>query len=182
MTIPRHLMNYKKGIMLSHNDPVQISAIHVFFSYQSIITINNSWVGTVRRWNVLPLHVINSIINVFSWTSRVPVDGKSSLCLICMTCRIIILIIIIISLGELLLSHIANTSRTHARTHALTHARTHTRTHAHAHTHTHTRTHMGTHTHTHTLRRIRSGSMRRWRQIVTKLTPLFACYADIHGR
>ena len=62
--------------------------------------------------------------------SRVPVDGKSSVCLICMKYRIIILIIIVISLGQIVLSYIANTSRTHARTHA--HACT--RTHAHTHT------------------------------------------------
>ena len=53
-------------------------------------------------------------------TSRVPFEGKSSTCLICMKYRIIILIIIIISLGQILLSYIANTSCTHAR------ARTHT--------------------------------------------------------
>ena len=46
--------------------------------------------------------------------SRVPVEGKSSVCLICMKYRIIILIIIIISLGQILLSYIANTSLTHA--------------------------------------------------------------------
>ena len=57
-------------------------------------------------------------------TSRVPVEGKSSVCLICMKYRIIILIIIIISLGKILLSYIANTSCTHARAH--THASTHT--------------------------------------------------------
>ena len=43
-----------------------------------------------------------------------PLRGKSSVCLICMKYRIIILIIIIISLGQILLSYIANTSRTHA--------------------------------------------------------------------
>ena len=48
----------------------------------------------------------------------VPVGGKSSVCLICMKYRIIILIIIIKRPGEILLSYIANTSRT--RTHALT--------------------------------------------------------------
>ena len=53
-------------------------------------------------------------------TSRVPVEEKSSVCLICMKYRIIILIIIIISLGKILLSYFANTSRTHARTHART--------------------------------------------------------------
>ena len=49
----------------------------------------------------------------------VPVGGKLSVtvCLICMTYRIIILIIIIKRLGEILLSYMANTSHTHARTH-----------------------------------------------------------------
>ena len=42
--------------------------------------------------------------------------------------RILIIIIIIISLGQILLSYIENTSRTH----------THTRTRAHIHAHTHT--------------------------------------------
>ena len=46
-------------------------------------------------------------------TSRVPVGGKASVCLICMKYRIIILIIIIKRLGEILLSYIAHTSRTH---------------------------------------------------------------------
>ena len=47
------------------------------------------------------------------FTSRVPVGGKASVCLICMKYRIIILIIIIKRLGEILLSYIAHTSRTH---------------------------------------------------------------------
>ena len=62
-------------------------------------------------------------------TRRVPVEGKlSSVCLICMKYRIIILIIIIISLGQILLSYIANTSCTHAcqRTRAHACASTHT--------------------------------------------------------
>ena len=62
--------------------------------------------------------------------SRVPVEGKSSVCLICMKYRIIILIIITISMGKILLSYIENTPRTHAR------ARTYTHTHTHTHTHT----------------------------------------------
>ena len=63
-------------------------------------------------------------------TSQVPVEGKSSMCLICMKYRIIILIIIIISLalGQILLSYIANTSGMH------THARTRMREHTHTHT------------------------------------------------
>ena len=48
----------------------------------------------------------------------VAVGGKSSVCLICMKYRIIILIIIIKRPGEILLSYIANTSRTHALTHS----------------------------------------------------------------
>ena len=55
-------------------------------------------------------------------TSRVPVEGKSSVSLICMKYRMIILIINIISLGQILLSYIANTSRTHACTRVRTHA------------------------------------------------------------
>ena len=58
------------------------------------------------------------------FTSRVPVEGKSSVCLICMKYRIIFLIIIIISLGQILLSYIANTSRTQARRHAPARTRT----------------------------------------------------------
>ena len=50
-------------------------------------------------------------------TSRGPVEGKSSACLICMKYRIIIVIIIIISLGQISLSYIENTSRTHAHIH-----------------------------------------------------------------
>ena len=46
------------------------------------------------------------------------------MCLICMKYRRIILIIIIISPGQILLSYIANTSRTHACTHAHAHTRT----------------------------------------------------------
>ena len=37
------------------------------------------------------------------WTSRVPVGGKSSMCLICMKYKIIILIIINKRLGEILI-------------------------------------------------------------------------------
>ena len=51
---------------------------------------------------------------IINGTSRVPVEGKSSVCAICMKYRIIILIII--SLGQILLSYIANISRTHPRT------------------------------------------------------------------
>ena len=53
----------------------------------------------------------------------------------------VILIIIIITLGQIILSYMANTSRTHARmhTHTRTHANTHARMHTHTLAHTHTR-------------------------------------------
>ena len=83
-----------------------------------------SWNCWNNRWD---FHSLG-----FMKTSRVPVEGKSSVCLICMKYRILnyyILVIIIISLGEILLSYNANTSRTHARTHACTHSSTRTHTH-----------------------------------------------------
>ena len=61
-------------------------------------------------------------------TCRVPVEGKSSVCVICMKYRIIVLISIIISL-VFLQTH-------HTRTHTLAHA--HTSAHARAQAHTHT--------------------------------------------
>ena len=64
-------------------------------------------------------------------TSRVPVEGKSSVCVICMKYyRIIVLIIIIISLGQII-SYMANTSRTHGV--ARMYARVHTHARAQAH-------------------------------------------------
>ena len=70
-----------------------------------------------------------------------PGERKSSVCLICMKYRILFLIIIIISVGQILLSYIANTSRMHARTHARTYASTHLRTHERTHARTHALTH-----------------------------------------
>ena len=99
-------------------------------------------------------------ICVITCTSRVPVEGISSVCLNCMKYRILFLIIIIISLGQILLSYIANTSRTHARTPSRTYARTPSRTHGRKHARTDactyartdalTRVHTPPHTHTHT--------------------------------
>ena len=74
------------------------------------------------------------------YTSRVLVEGKSSVWLICMKYRIIILIIIIISVGQILLSDTAIPAiiiiiiilQTH---HACTHTRMRTDAHACAHTH-----------------------------------------------
>ena len=54
-------------------------------------------------------------------TSRVLIEGKSSVCVICMKYWIIILSIIIISLGQISLSYIANTSRMHANIRAHAH-------------------------------------------------------------
>ena len=98
------------------------------------------------------------------------------MCVMCIQYRIIILIIIIISLGQIILSYIANTSPTHARTNARTQAHPHTRTHTHTHTHTYT------HAHTHTpTRPPTAGTVQvvavRWvgvRPSMTKLTPPFS--------
>ena len=69
---------------------------------------------TVLSWAVSCCKCIKcSFADIIQPTSRVPVGGKSSVCLICMKYRIIILIIIIKRLGEILLSYIAHTSRTH---------------------------------------------------------------------
>ena len=69
----------------------------------------------------VPVHhsfqgTLSSLAHIID-TSRVPIEGKSSVCLICMKYRIIFLIIII-SLGQILLSYIANTSRTYGQTRA----------------------------------------------------------------
>ena len=65
------------------------------------------------------------------YTRRVPVEGKSSVCLICMKYRIIILIIIIISLGQIFVSLQTRYARPHApmRTHARSGMREHIHTH-----------------------------------------------------
>ena len=76
---------------------------------------------------VLRCIFILSLSLIIIHTSRVPVEGESSVCL--KKYRIIILIIIIMSLGQILLSYIVNTSRMHAHIHA----RMHTFTHAHTH-------------------------------------------------
>ena len=72
---------------------------------------------------IRPGHIIITTV-YYDILAGYPLWGGSSVCLICMKYRRIILIIIIISPGQILLSYIANTSRTHACTHA--HARTHT--------------------------------------------------------
>ena len=78
-------------------------------------------------------HISKSItfcrVSAFNDTSRVAIEGKSSVCLICTKYRIIILNIIIISLGQNIIiaycKHI---------THACIHARASMCTHSHAHT------------------------------------------------
>ena len=88
------------------------------------------------------MHIVWTVI----FTTRVyPFRGNHQ-CVICVKYRMIFfLVIIIISLGQILLSYIANTSRTPTRTDGRTHTRAHTpartRTHTHApppppHTHT----------------------------------------------
>ena len=72
-----------------------------------------------RFRNLFPPNHLNNRL-LFS-TRRVPVEGKSSMCLICLKYRIIFLIIIIISLGKILFSYIA-IHITHARMHTLEHA------------------------------------------------------------
>ena len=115
--------------------------------------LNTTRIYATSRWSLLPfvhgprrewmegggdsrlllsLHILTSD-NV----GRVPVEGKSSACLTCMKYMLIILIIILIILGEILLSYVANTSRTHARTRAHTYSHAHARPHK-THTHTHT--------------------------------------------
>ena len=77
------------------------------------------------------------------------------MCVIYIKYRLTILIIIIISLAQILLSYIANTS----------------------HTHTHVRTWARKNAHTPSWRRHHSGCrclMGRWRPTVTELKPLFA--------
>ena len=69
--------------------------------------------------------------------SRVPVEGKSSVCAIYMKYRTISLIIIIISLGKYYYrycKHITH-ARMHARKYARTRRRTHAQNNAHAHPH-----------------------------------------------
>ena len=63
-------------------------------------------------------------------TSRLPVQGKSSVCMICMKYRKIILIIIITCLGMRNL-YLKKTSRSLERTHARTPTRTQSRAHTH---------------------------------------------------
>ena len=108
--------------------------------------------------------------------------------------RITMLIMIIISLGQILLSHFANTSCTHARMHTLAHthpppspfrlslfdgsvAPNHGGVNAPFRRFRWQSMAACTHSHTPTHRRRRSGcrcSMGRWRPTMTELTPLFA--------
>ena len=99
-----------------------------------------NWGPVLRRdpsyntdWSCV-LHILcglgtSSLVHL-KCTSLLRVEWKSSVCVICMKYRIIILIIIIISLGQILLSYISNTSRTHA-SHTGIHSRTHSRTRTH---------------------------------------------------
>ena len=86
--------------------------------------------------NILILQLLRSPC-VFSITSRAPVEGKSSVCLICIEYRMIILMIVIITAWVKYYYRILQTH--HARTHAC--ART--RAHACASTHTPSRRRTG---------------------------------------
>ena len=102
--------------LINHTDPTHLN--------QHALHFPGNWHDVI-----IGLGMIDNI-TVIMETCRVPVDGKSSVCVICMKYRIIVLIIIIISLGQIILSYMANTSRTHACMHTYTHA--HTRAHPHA--------------------------------------------------
>ena len=112
--------------------PTSPRFLHVF-----IITMTPAFClpGFFPLVTISPPSTLSVLCELFSlWsTSRVPIEGKSSVCLICMKYRIKMLIIFIFSLGKILWSYIANTSRTHARMHARSHrltlANTHTPTH-----------------------------------------------------
>ena len=92
-----------------------------------------------RKRTVFVRLTVGTDVSQLQLTSRIPVEGE--IISVCdfyeIIYRIMILIIIIISLGQILLSYIANKSRKHthmhARTHTCTRAHTHTRTHAHTH-------------------------------------------------
>ena len=84
---------------------------------------------TNKDHNYLRTRPISKITPALRELAGIPVEGKSSECLICMKYRIIILIIIIISLGQILYRIL----QTH---HACTHASAHTRTRAHTCIHT----------------------------------------------
>ena len=77
-------------------------------------------------------------------TSRVPVEGKSSVCVICMKYRIIFYY------HQPVSNSIIVYCTPHAHTHERAHARTHTRAHACARTRAHSRERLHTPTHIHT--------------------------------
>ena len=120
--------------------------------------LNNHISRQLMIWKQFPQSFLKPTINNIRGISRVSVEGKSSVCVICMKYRIIVLIIIIISLGQIILSYIymANTSRTH----------THTRTHSRIDPPTHRRHHPGC--------RCYMGGVR---PTMTNISPLFACSA-----
>ena len=76
--------------------------------------------GSIAKFPSVAVSVVCLQFIYIYITSRVPNHQKY---------RKMVLIIFIISLGQILLSYIANTSRTH------THTRTHAHTRAHAHIH-----------------------------------------------
>ena len=103
---------------------VHVHKVIMFTIFICFAIYEVSWIHFKRRCEVIIC------------ASRVPDEGKSSVCAISVKYRKMILIIIIISL-EKIFSYIANTSRTHARTHACTHACTHILTHMQTSIHHH---------------------------------------------
>ena len=78
-------------------------------------------------------------------TSRLPVEGKSPVCAISMKYGIMITLIINITMGQILLSYIADTrAHTHTRTHARTRAYAHTQPPTHRRRRSGCRCSMGT--------------------------------------
>ena len=91
--------------------PEDLSAIEIilyyyyyyyyYYSNQPIFGLTQEW---LREFSFSRLEC--GVHDKLHLTSRVPVEGKSSLCVICMKYRIIVLIIIIISLGlHLIMAH-----------------------------------------------------------------------------
>ena len=130
--------------------------------------------GKTNAFNINAFTIWHFVLIIIYTLAGIPVEGKSSECLICMKYRII-LIIIIISLGQIFYRIL----QTH---HACTHARVHTRTRAHACTRTHTHAHTAVITVRHTCYRYsvspnRDGPL-RLRQCRTLSIQITTCTGD----
>ena len=99
-------------MLLKHNSP----CFQVFLHSPLHIESKHTAPGRLQTLSPRGTFSMCSSITSIIITSRILVEGKWSVRVICMTYRIIICIIII-SLGQMLLSYPANTSHTHTRTH-----------------------------------------------------------------